>query len=116
MKTKNSIADCSLIVSTYNWPEALTCCLNSIAAQTVLPTEIIIADDGSTEETKNATVDWSKRTHIPLIHVWHADQGFRLSEIRNKAIQRAAHPYIIQIDGDIILDSNFIEDHLKSAV
>ena len=42
----------SILVSTYNWPEALEFSLRSMFAQTILPDEIVIADDGSTQETK----------------------------------------------------------------
>ena len=41
--------NCSLIITTYNWPEALRLVLSSINNQSVLPNEIIIADDGSRE-------------------------------------------------------------------
>ena len=41
----------SLIIATYNWPEALRLCLDSILRQTILPSEIIIADDCSTDLT-----------------------------------------------------------------
>ena len=44
----------SIVVSTYNWPEALELTVRSILKQTVLPDEIVIADDGSGEETKKA--------------------------------------------------------------
>ncbi|MBC7605486.1 MAG: glycosyltransferase, partial [Burkholderiales bacterium] len=43
---------CSLLIATYNWPQALTLVLKSVLLQTVLPNEILIADDGSREETK----------------------------------------------------------------
>ncbi|MCK6608837.1 MAG: glycosyltransferase, partial [Flavobacterium sp.] len=43
---------CSLVTPTYNWPEALELLLLSITKQTVLPNEVIIADDGSKEETR----------------------------------------------------------------
>ena len=42
----------SLIISTYNWSEALDLVLKSALLQSELPNEIIIADDGSTDETK----------------------------------------------------------------
>ena len=50
---------------------------------------------------------------IPLIHVWHEDNGFRLAEIRNKAIAKSTSEYIIQIDGDIILHKHYIKNHLE---
>src|SRR5687768_10761216 len=93
----------SLIISTYNWPEALNLCLMSIKSQTLLPDEIIIADDGSSGETKVLIENFQRSFEVPILHVWQPDQGFQLSRIRNKAIARATKEYIIQIDGDLIL-------------
>lgn len=102
----------SLIVSTYNWPEALNLCLLSILRQTVMPDEVIIADDGSTSETAEVIASYQQKFPVPLIHVWQEDDGFQLSRIRNKAIAKAAKTYVIQIDGDLILEKHFIRDHL----
>lgn len=103
----------AILVSTYNWPEALERSVYSIFAQDRLPDEIIIADDGSGSETKTCIERLTKLSTIPIRHVWHEDSGFRLAEIRNKAIQASNADYIIQIDGDIILDPHFISDHLS---
>jgi glycosyltransferase involved in cell wall biosynthesis len=103
----------SLIISTYNWPIALKLCLESVAGQTQLPKEVIVADDGSTEETKQVVDSFKNR--INIVHVWHEDKGFRLAEIRNKAIKKATGQYIVQIDGDIILHKKFIADHVAFA-
>jgi glycosyltransferase involved in cell wall biosynthesis len=105
----------SLIVSTYNWPEALQVCLLSIKSQAMLPTEVIIADDGSTSATKALIERIQESFPIPLKHVWHQDLGFRKSLILNKAIRIASGTYIVQIDGDVILDKHFIEDHASVA-
>jgi len=103
----------TLIISTYNWPEALHLCLQSVCSQSVLPDEVIIADDGSTIETFDMIEEMKRRFPVPLVHVWQEDDGFQLAKIRNKAIARASHEYIIQVDGDLILHENFIEDHLE---
>lgn len=105
----------SLIVSTYNWTEALNLCLLSIIEQHILPDEVIIADDGSAAQTRDLIQKYQKDFPVPLIHVWQQDEGFQLSKIRNKAIVKASKAYIVQIDGDLILEKNFIEDHLKFA-
>lgn len=104
---------CSLIISTYNWPQALSLCLQSVKQQKLLPDEVLIADDGSTEKTKQLIEHFQKNFPAPLKHVWHPDEGFRLAAIRNKAIAEARCEYIIQTDGDLILHSLFIRDHLE---
>lgn len=106
---------CSLVTPTYNWPEALNLLLLSVLNQTVLPNEIIIADDGSKSETKDLIEHYQKTFPIPLVHIWHEDVKNRKPRIMNQAIAKAKYDYIIEIDGDIILNKHFIEDHLNFA-
>jgi len=105
----------SLIISTYNWPEALELALLSVMAQSIMPAELIIADDGSDSRTKHIIDKFRKKIRIPINHVWHEDRGFRLAKIRNMAISQAIGDYIVQIDGDIIMHTHFIEDHMNFA-
>ncbi len=112
---KQSYPSCSLIVSTYNWPEALELSLLSIFYQKILPTEIIIADDGSTVETKNLVDNFRSKFSIPIKHVWHQDMGFRKTIILNEAIRNSNSKYIVQIDGDIIAHPSFIQEHLANS-
>jgi len=105
----------SLIIATYNWKEALELVLQSVMRQTVKPMEIIIADDGSKNDTKDLIKVYKEKFDMPIHHIWHEDKGFRLAEIRNKAIKIAKGDYIIQIDGDTILHKDFVKDHLKYA-
>lgn len=114
MKMKRELK-VSLIISTYNWPEALELSLLGVAEQSVMPVEVIIADDGSKKETADLIDRMREKVPCPLVHVWHEDTGFRLAAIRNKAIARSTGDYIIQIDGDIIPEKHFIEDHIKLA-
>lgn len=105
----------SLVVSTYNWCGALSLCLKSVLNQSVLPDEIVIADDGSTNETKELVRLFSQESPVPVIHVWHEDKGFRKTIILNKAIAQCSNEYIIQIDGDIVLHKHFVKDHIRFA-
>src|ERR1700761_2184882 len=102
----------SLNISTYNWPQALNLCLLSVKAQKVLPDEVIIADDGSTDETKTLIEIFQKDFSVPIKHVWQPDEGFQLAKIRNKGIAASSYEYIIQVDGDLILHPHFIADHI----
>lgn len=103
----------SLIATVYNRSEALELLLLSLLNQTVLPNEIIIADDGSDENIKKMIADFSTKLTIPIIHVWQEDIGNRKPTILNKSIAKSKYDYIIQIDGDIIMNKYFIEDHLN---
>lgn len=105
----------SLIITTYNWKEALRLCLHSLMRQTIMPTEVIIADDGSLPDTKQLIDDFRDLLPCPVIHIWHEDNGWRKCEILNKAIEICHEDYIIEIDGDIIMHSRFIEDHLSES-
>lgn len=105
----------SLIIATYNWPEALELVFKSVLQQSVYPLEIIIADDGSGPATKELIQIFKNKISIPVKHVWHEDKGFRKTIILNEAVKQSKGDYIVQIDGDIILHPKFIEDHLNNA-
>lgn len=108
-------AEVSLIITTYNWPEALELCLMSILRQNLLPGEIIIADDGSKEDTQRLIDTYRYKFPVTLVHIWQEDKGFRPAAIRNKASRHSQYPYLIFVDGDIILHKDFVCDHLKFA-
>jgi glycosyltransferase involved in cell wall biosynthesis len=105
----------SLIITTYNRPEVLSLIFKSIEDQTICPDEIIIADDGSGNSTKECVEDFQRNSSISIIHSWQEDRGFRVAKSRNKAIAKSNYEYIILIDGDVILHEKFIENHLKHA-
>lgn len=105
----------AVIVSTYNWKESLTVSLRSLFAQSRLPDEILVADDGSCEDTRERIDELRAESPVPLKHIWHEDKGFRLAEIRNRAIAETDAEYIVTIDGDIIAHRCFCEDHLAVA-
>ena len=75
----------SVIITTYNAVEWLQKVLIGYSVQTECDFEIVIADDGSTSETKDLISQFSSKFKNPIIHVWHEDKGFRKSEILNKA-------------------------------
>ncbi len=105
----------ALLISTYNWPEALDLVLRSALQQSQLPDEILIADDGSTEETKTLIKTYLNKSILPIKHIWQMDEGFRRSHILNKTIAASTADYIIQIDGDCIMHKDFVKDHIIRA-
>lgn len=102
-----------VIISTYNNPAWLEKVLWGYTCQTVMPDEIIIADDGSRDDTRHL-VD-SFRDQLPLKHVWHPDNGFQKCRILNAAIIESTSDYLIFTDQDCIPRKDFIEAHLRYA-
>ena len=68
-----SVPRCSIIVTTYNRPRALACVLAGLSRQDVLPDEVLIADDGSGQETASTISRLEPGLPFPLQHVWQED-------------------------------------------
>ena len=105
----------SVIITTYNRPDALLLVLQSIESQTKLPEEVIIADDGSDDNTEKLINNYQESSSLNIIHSWQEDKGFRAAKSRNKAIAISNFEYIVLVDGDMILHPKFIQDHLDNA-
>ncbi len=92
----------SIIVTTYNRPDALETVLRALARQSDRDFEVIVADDGSTPDTAALLKSWQGRLPQPLTHIWQEHRGFRAAEIRNRAILASSGAYCIFLDGDCI--------------
>ncbi|WP_430467732.1 glycosyltransferase family 2 protein [Winogradskyella ouciana] len=103
----------SVIISTYNQPEWLELVLHSYGIQTEMDFEIIIADDGSDERTKQVVDKFSTENKLNVTHVWQEDKGFQKTKILNKAILASNADYLIFTDGDCIAREDFVETHLS---
>jgi glycosyltransferase involved in cell wall biosynthesis len=99
----------SILVTSYNQASSLRLLFASLDRQTNKDFEVIIADDGSSDGTQELCHE--KRT-FPLIFVTQEDVGYRKSKILNQALRKAASDYLIFIDGDVILERHFVQDHL----
>jgi glycosyltransferase involved in cell wall biosynthesis len=105
----------SVIVTTYNRPDALTAVIEACFAQDDPHYEIIIADDGSTNNTRDCVEALRARAPVPLRHVWQPDEGFRAARVRNLGTLAATGAYIVFLDGDCIPEKNFVSQHRKLA-
>jgi glycosyltransferase involved in cell wall biosynthesis len=106
---------CSLIITTYNWPQALHKCLQTVAWQTSMPAEVIVADDGSGPATAEVVESAKRDFPTPLIFLTQEKIGRRKTRIDNIAIANAQKPYLIFIDHDMLLHPSFVSDHLSNA-
>ena len=66
--------------------------------------EVIIADDGSTSETRELIKQLSPQLNFPVQHLWQTDEGFRAAMARNRALAVAQGEYIIFMDGGVIVE------------
>ena len=105
----------SVIVATYNRVDALKLVLQSLETQEDSHFEVVIADDGSREDTKEFITSYASKSKLAIEHVWHEDQGFRLALIRNLASARATGEYLIFLDGDCIVQPDFVARHRELA-
>ncbi|MEC4684158.1 MAG: glycosyltransferase family 2 protein [Nitrospirota bacterium] len=105
----------SVIISTYNRPHYLGRVMEGYMNQTCRDFEIVVADDGSTEETVSIVKEAAGESDIPILHVWHPDKGFQLAKIRNKAVAESFGDYIVFTDDDCVPDPRFVLDHHRYA-
>lgn len=105
----------SVIVTTYNWPQALAACLHSLMAQEDRHFEIIVADDGSSEETHQLIAGLIETSSIDIRQIFHEDLGFRAGTIRNKAAAISRGDYLLFLDGDCVVFPHFIARHRQLA-
>ena len=92
----------AVILTTYNRPDALALVLESYLAQDTHAFELIVADDGSTGDTRRVVEDYRHRAPFELQHVWQEDLGFRPAAIRNRALAATSADCVVFSDGDCI--------------
>lgn len=104
----------SLIISFYNKIELLEYIFIALERQTCKNFEVIVADDGSNEDTVAKLNELKEKYPFPIKHVWHEDKGWRKNAILNKAVTASECDYLIFIDGDCIPHPKFIQEHLEN--
>jgi glycosyltransferase involved in cell wall biosynthesis len=104
-----------VIVTTYNRPDALGLVLEGYLAQDAREFELIVADDGSTAETRRVIEEYARRAPFALRHLWQEDLGFRPAAIRNRALAATAAEYVIFSDGDCVASRDFVTRHERLA-
>lgn len=114
-QTPITIMRIAVIVTTYNRPDALAAVLAGYQAQRDIEFELIIADDGSTGDTRHVIESFKSHAAFPVAHVWHEDQGFRAAAIRNRALAATQADYIIFSDGDCVPAPRFVAQHRRLA-
>lgn len=107
-RPRSATTTVSVIVSTYEWPDALDAVLRGLAGQSDPSFEVVVADDGSGIGTKETLESWRPTLGERLVHAWQPDEGFRLARVRNLGAARARGSYLVFIDGDCIPRRHFV--------
>lgn len=105
----------SVIVTTYNRPDALRAVLAGLFAQTDRDFEVLVADDGSGHETRRLVDSMARGAPVAVRHVWQQDRGFRAGAARNRAMAVAGGDYLIFLDGDCIPRPDWVAQHRRLA-
>jgi glycosyltransferase involved in cell wall biosynthesis len=105
----------SVVVITYNWPQALALVLRALARQTLLPDEVIVTDDGSDARTAGLLRTIARDFPTRLVHLWQDDDGARMSRARNRGIAAARGDYVVFLDGDMVAERHCIAEHAAFA-
>jgi glycosyltransferase involved in cell wall biosynthesis len=105
----------AVIVNTYNQVPSLRLALLGYTMQTHRDFELVIADDGSTEDTRELLQWFAKQYRMRVVHMWQPDVGFRKCRALNQGIIASSAEYVITTDGDCIPHPEFVAAHLKLA-
>ena len=111
----NPPATVALIVSTFDQPDYLRRVLEAVSRQSRPPQEMLLADDGSGDETQGIFSPWAARQPFSSRHIWQAHEGFRKAQILNRAVAAANSSYLVFLDGDMVPHRDFIADHCAAA-
>lgn len=103
----------SVIIPVYNVEEYLDRCLESVANQTYKNIEIILIDDGSTDNSGKMCDQWAEKDR--RIRVIHQKNG-GLSNARNKGIEEAKGEFISFVDSDDWIEANMLTDFISIAM
>lgn len=104
----------SLIISVYKNTGFLKTVLDNLRYQTVRPDEVIISEDGDSKEMRDFIAAYEP-AGLNIVHLSHEDRGWQKNKALNRAITAASYDYLIFIDGDCVLHTHFIQNHIGLA-
>lgn len=105
----------SLIVTTYQMPAHLERVLAAVERQTMADRlEVIVSDDGSTDETRDVVQRFAAGAKFPVKFVTRPHEGFQLSRTRNEGVRQATAPHLVFLDGDCLIEPDHVEQHLQA--
>lgn len=105
----------SVILATFEQPNALALAIAGYRRQSFADFELIVADDGSGEATARVVEDARRAAPFPVKHVWQENKGFRRARITNEGVRKAEGRILLISDGDCIPHADFVRVHAEAC-
>ena len=95
----------SIIVPLYNRPQEIDELLHTLSKQTYLQFEVLVIEDGSTNDAKNIVSSYSEKLDISYFYKENEGQGFA----RNYGFARAKGDYFVVFDSDCLIPEHYLD-------
>jgi GT2 family glycosyltransferase len=106
----------AIVVTSYQMPWHIRRVLESIAAQqTNRPFEVIVTDDGSTDETASVVQQFAEQAKFPVRFVTHPHTEFHAARCRNEGVRNSEASHLLFSDGDCLMPPDHVEQHMQAA-
>ena len=106
----------SVVIPLYNKQKSIIATLQSVLAQTYTNFEVIVVDDGSTDDSANVAEEYIRERKVYGVEckgevIRKANGG--VCSARNRGIQEAKYDYVALLDGDDLWDEHYLEEQVK---
>lgn len=102
----------SVIVTVFEQLRTLEVLLECLEKQQcAFPWEVLVSDDGSTSNTLDLVRRVACRGILDIRYLWQPNRGFRAGAARNNGIRQANGDVLIFLDGDMLVESDFVTRH-----
>ena len=104
----------SVVIPLYNKQNSIVATLQSVLAQTYQNFEIVVVDDGSTDNSAQVVEEFIHSSRLsPLAFRLIRKENAGVCSARNRGIQEAKYDYIALLDGDDLWDEHYLEEQVK---
>jgi len=106
----------SVIIPTYNRSEVLAVSLTSLLRQTYKNIEVVIVDDGSTDNTADIINTFREETSLVIKYIKQDKNGYGLARARNTGVMEAAGEVLVILDDRFALEKDAVEKLVSRLV